>query len=286
MTRPAITRSSPPDVDSFAPDSPAYARYVLGVLFLVGVFALVDRQIFGMLIEPIKQEFQSRIPGSASPRGSPSRSSTPPPASRSRALPTAAVGADILAPGLGALERADARLGLRDELRPARDRPAWIGVGEAAGNPDGPCAHRRLLPARAARPRPLRLLGRRERRRDPRLSGRRLDPGALGLAGCVPRARCAGRRPRLPRPLDAARAAAGPIRDEGGAPLSTREALRRLLAQPAYRFVARLLRAAFYGPQRRRDVEPRLSRPRPRHGAAARSERSSPSAAPRSRRSA
>ncbi len=43
-----------------APDpgfSPAYARYVLGVLFLVGVFALADRQIFGMLIEPIKREF-------------------------------------------------------------------------------------------------------------------------------------------------------------------------------------------------------------------------------------
>jgi MFS family permease len=37
--------------------SPAYARYVLFVLFLVGVFALVDRQIFGMLIEPIKREF-------------------------------------------------------------------------------------------------------------------------------------------------------------------------------------------------------------------------------------
>ena len=37
--------------------SAAYTRYVLGVLFCVAVFALVDRQIFGMLIEPIKREF-------------------------------------------------------------------------------------------------------------------------------------------------------------------------------------------------------------------------------------
>jgi MFS family permease len=40
-----------------AEPSAAYARYVLGVLFCVGVFALVDRQIFGMLIEPIQAEF-------------------------------------------------------------------------------------------------------------------------------------------------------------------------------------------------------------------------------------
>lgn len=37
--------------------SPAYARSVLALLFLVGVFALADRSIFGMLIEPIKREF-------------------------------------------------------------------------------------------------------------------------------------------------------------------------------------------------------------------------------------
>jgi len=50
----------PSEAPSQAPSQPpsdAYARYVLGVLFLVGVFALVDRQIFGMLIEPLKQEF-------------------------------------------------------------------------------------------------------------------------------------------------------------------------------------------------------------------------------------
>jgi len=37
--------------------SDAYARYALVVLFLVAVFALIDRQIFGMLIVPIKVEF-------------------------------------------------------------------------------------------------------------------------------------------------------------------------------------------------------------------------------------
>ena len=37
----------------FSP-SPAYANYVLGLLLLVAAFNLLDRQIFGMLIEPIK----------------------------------------------------------------------------------------------------------------------------------------------------------------------------------------------------------------------------------------
>lgn len=50
--------ATPPGPAPVAEISPAYARYVLGVLFLVGVFALVDRQIFGMLIEPIKREFE------------------------------------------------------------------------------------------------------------------------------------------------------------------------------------------------------------------------------------
>jgi len=47
---------TPPPAPHFAV-SAAYTRYVLGVLFLVAVFALVDRQVFGMLIEPIKREF-------------------------------------------------------------------------------------------------------------------------------------------------------------------------------------------------------------------------------------
>ena len=37
--------------------SPAYSNYVLGLLMLVAAFNLLDRQIFGMLIEPIKREF-------------------------------------------------------------------------------------------------------------------------------------------------------------------------------------------------------------------------------------
>lgn len=52
-----MNQPSAPRPASDEPISPAYARYVLFVLFLVGVFALVDRQIFGMLIDPIKQEF-------------------------------------------------------------------------------------------------------------------------------------------------------------------------------------------------------------------------------------
>jgi predicted MFS family arabinose efflux permease len=38
--------------------SPAYTAYVMGLLFCVAVFALIDRQIFGMLLEPIKAEFE------------------------------------------------------------------------------------------------------------------------------------------------------------------------------------------------------------------------------------
>ncbi len=36
--------------------SPGYARYVLGVLFLVYVFNFIDRQILSILIDPIKEE--------------------------------------------------------------------------------------------------------------------------------------------------------------------------------------------------------------------------------------
>jgi len=49
-----VSAAPPPPFEASA----AYSRYVLGVLFLVAVFALVDRQIFGMLIEPIKREFE------------------------------------------------------------------------------------------------------------------------------------------------------------------------------------------------------------------------------------
>lgn len=41
---------------SAPPISPGYARYVLGVLFVVFVFNFVDRQILSILLEPIKAE--------------------------------------------------------------------------------------------------------------------------------------------------------------------------------------------------------------------------------------
>ncbi len=44
------------DALSFSP-SRAYSNYVLGLLVCVAAFNLLDRQIFGMLIEPIKAEF-------------------------------------------------------------------------------------------------------------------------------------------------------------------------------------------------------------------------------------
>ncbi|MDH3685987.1 MAG: MFS transporter [Myxococcales bacterium] len=44
-------------VASEAP-SPAYARYVLGVLFVVYIFNFIDRQILSILLEPIKEELQ------------------------------------------------------------------------------------------------------------------------------------------------------------------------------------------------------------------------------------
>jgi predicted MFS family arabinose efflux permease len=39
-------------------DSPAYARLVLGMLLLVYTFNFLDRQILGILVQPIKAEFQ------------------------------------------------------------------------------------------------------------------------------------------------------------------------------------------------------------------------------------
>jgi predicted MFS family arabinose efflux permease len=45
--------ASHPDFET----TPAYTAYVMALLFGVAVFALIDRQIVGMLIQPIKQEF-------------------------------------------------------------------------------------------------------------------------------------------------------------------------------------------------------------------------------------
>jgi predicted MFS family arabinose efflux permease len=38
------------------PPSPAYVRYVLGLLFVVNVFNFIDRQILAILLEPIKED--------------------------------------------------------------------------------------------------------------------------------------------------------------------------------------------------------------------------------------
>lgn len=55
----ALETDKTPSLDS-APQphiSPAYANYVLGVLFFVYVFNFVDRQVLSVFIGPIKQEF-------------------------------------------------------------------------------------------------------------------------------------------------------------------------------------------------------------------------------------
>ena len=48
--------SAPPTPQRDAP-SPAYAYYVLGVLFVVYVFNFADRQVLSILIPSIKKEF-------------------------------------------------------------------------------------------------------------------------------------------------------------------------------------------------------------------------------------
>ena len=50
--------AAPPGDDSSAEQySPAYANYVLGVLFIVYVFNFIDRQVMSVFIGPIKEEF-------------------------------------------------------------------------------------------------------------------------------------------------------------------------------------------------------------------------------------
>jgi predicted MFS family arabinose efflux permease len=52
---PGVTE--PPDAPAAAPPfSDAYARYVLGLLFVAYVFNFIDRQILAILLEPIKRE--------------------------------------------------------------------------------------------------------------------------------------------------------------------------------------------------------------------------------------
>lgn len=52
----ARSESGAPDEPVLEKISPAYARYVLGVLFFVYVLNFIDRQILSVFVEPIKAE--------------------------------------------------------------------------------------------------------------------------------------------------------------------------------------------------------------------------------------
>lgn len=217
--------------------SPAYARYVLGVLFLVGVFALVDRQIFGMLIEPLKREFDVSDTWLGLASG------------LSFALFYGAAGlpiarlADrgsrrgILAAGLGVWSALTLASGFATSFAQLVIARLAIGVGEAAGTPT---AHALIAdyfpPERRARALSVYSAGASAGVILAYLVGGWVQeiwgwrgvflalgaPGVL-LAFLV---RATVREPRR-----------GRFETKAVTPLSTREALRRLLAQPAYRFV-------------------------------------------------
>lgn len=217
--------------------SPAYGRYVLGVLFLVGVFALVDRQIFGMLIEPIKREFQVSDTWLGLASG------------LSFALFYAAAGipiarfADrgsrrgILALGLGAWSALTLVSGLATSFAQLVIARLAIGIGEAAGTPTAHALIADYFPVeRRARALSIYTAGAsagvflaylvggwiQE------LWGWRAVFFALGTPGVALAllVRATIREPRR------GRLEAGPV-----ATLSTREAMGRLLGQSAYRFV-------------------------------------------------
>lgn len=59
MSSPDPTEIQPGDValEGVAPYSPAYTRYVMGILLLVMAFSSIDRTILSILVEPIRQEF-------------------------------------------------------------------------------------------------------------------------------------------------------------------------------------------------------------------------------------
>lgn len=59
MTQPLATPGSAREAApaaAAAAVSPGYARYVLGVLFVVYVFNFIDRQVLAILLEPIQQD--------------------------------------------------------------------------------------------------------------------------------------------------------------------------------------------------------------------------------------
>jgi predicted MFS family arabinose efflux permease len=239
-TDPHTRRATKPDPHreyESADASPAYARYVLGALFFVGVFALVDRQIFGMLIEPLKQEFDVSDTELGLASG------------LSFALFYGAAGlpiarlADrgnrrsILAAGLGAWSALTLFSGFATSFAQLVAARLAIGVGEAAGTPT---AHALIAdyfpPERRARALSVYSAGAsvgvilaylvggwvQE------LWGWRGVFLALGAPGVLLAllVRSTVREPRR-----------GRFETKPPLPLSTREALRRLLAQPAYRFV-------------------------------------------------
>lgn len=54
MSAPAAEKTDPPDGFRV---SKRYQRYVLGLLLLVSILSFVDRQLFAILLEPIRAEF-------------------------------------------------------------------------------------------------------------------------------------------------------------------------------------------------------------------------------------
>lgn len=217
--------------------SPAYARYVLGVLFLVGVFALVDRQIFGMLIEPIKQEFEVSDTWLGLASG------------LSFALFFAAAGipiarlADrgsrrtILAAGLGAWSLLTLVSGLATSFAQLVVARLAIGVGEAAGTPTAQALISDYFPPeRRARALSVYSAGASVGVILAYLVGGFIQERwgwrgvfvALGAPGVALSLLILATVREPPR---------GRFESQRVMPLSTGEAIRRLLGTPAYRFV-------------------------------------------------
>ena len=232
-----MTQPLTPSSSAVEAISPAYARYVLFVLFLVGVFALVDRQIFGMLIDPIKQEFEVSDTWLGLASG------------LSFALFYAAAGipiarlADrgsrrgILALGLGAWSALTLLSGLTVNFSQLVIARLAIGVGEAAGTPT---AHALIAdsfpPERRARALSVYTAGASAGVFFSYLIGGWIQEIwgwrgvflALGAPGVVLAVIV---RATIREPLR------GRFESKTSTPLTTPDALGRLLGQPAYRFV-------------------------------------------------
>jgi len=217
--------------------SPGAARYLLGVLFLVGVFALVDRQIFGMLIDPIKREFEvsdTWLGLASGPVFALFYAAACIPIAR---LADRGSRRSILAAGLGLWSLLTLLSGLATSFAQLVLARLAIGVGEAAGTPTahaliadafGPEKRARALSVYTAGASAGGLLAYLVGGWIQELWGWQGVFFALGAPGLLLAllVRLTIREPR--RTLGAAAATPG---------LSTRAALGRLFAQPAYRFV-------------------------------------------------